>query len=70
VRVIGVGWVGLYVSIVLWFVQIRVHNIRTWHKNDLHVSNSNLCSYKKGAHYAWIKFFNTLPSTIKSYIMI
>jgi hypothetical protein len=28
--------------------------------------NANLTSYQKGAYYAGIKLFNTLPSSIKS----
>jgi hypothetical protein len=36
------------------------------HKHDLHQPSANLTSYQKGACYAGIKLFNTLPDSIKS----
>jgi hypothetical protein len=38
----------------------------TRHKHDLHMLNVNLVSYQKGAYYAEIKLFSTLPSSIKN----
>jgi hypothetical protein len=43
-----------------------IHNINTRHKHDLHQLSANLTSYQKGAYYAEIKLFNSLPKSIKS----
>jgi hypothetical protein len=43
-----------------------IHSINTRHKCDLHMPHANPSSYQKGACYAGIKLFNTLPSNIKS----
>jgi hypothetical protein len=42
-----------------------IHSINTRHKHDLHQLSSNLTSYQKGAYYAGIKLFNSLPDSIK-----
>jgi hypothetical protein len=41
-------------------------SINTRHKHDLCQPSANLTSYQKGAYYAGIKKFNTLPNSIKS----
>jgi hypothetical protein len=41
-----------------------IHSLNTGHKHDLHMPNANLTSYQKGACYAGIKLFSTLPSNI------
>jgi hypothetical protein len=43
-----------------------INNINTSHKHDLHQPSANLTSYQKGAYYAGIKLFTTLPGSIKS----
>jgi hypothetical protein len=43
-----------------------IHSINTRHKHDLHQLSANLTSYQKGACYAGIKLFSTLPDKIKS----
>jgi hypothetical protein len=43
-----------------------IHNINTRHKHDLHQPSANLTSYQKGAYYAVIKLFNSIPDSIKS----
>jgi hypothetical protein len=42
-----------------------IHSINTWHKHDLHQPSTNLTSYQKGAYYAGIKLFNSLPDSIQ-----
>jgi hypothetical protein len=44
----------------------NVHNLNTRCKYDLHMPNTNLIKYQKGAYYTGIKLFNNLPPTIKS----
>jgi hypothetical protein len=43
-----------------------IHSINTGHKHDLHQPSANLTSYQKGAYYAGIKLFSTLPYSINS----
>jgi hypothetical protein len=43
-----------------------IHSINTRHKHDLHQPRTNLTSHQKGAYYAGIKLFNTLPDSIIS----
>jgi hypothetical protein len=43
-----------------------IHSINTKHKHDFHQLSTNLTSYQKGAYYAGIELFNTLPDSIKS----
>jgi hypothetical protein len=43
-----------------------IHSINTRHKHDLHQPSANLTSYQKGAYYAGIKKFSTLPDSSKS----
>jgi hypothetical protein len=43
-----------------------IHNTNIKHKHDLHMPNANLTSHQKGAYYAGIKLFITLPFNIKS----
>jgi hypothetical protein len=43
-----------------------IHNINTRYKHDLHQPSANLTSYHKGAYYAGIKLFSSLPDSIKS----
>jgi hypothetical protein len=43
-----------------------IHRINTRHKHDLHQLSSNLAIYQKGAYFAGIKLFNTLPDSVKS----
>jgi hypothetical protein len=42
-----------------------IHNINTRNNPDLHYPQSHLSVYQKGAHYAGIKVFNSLPVPIK-----
>jgi hypothetical protein len=42
-----------------------IHNISTRYRYNLHVPNTNLGKYPKGAYYSGIKIFNNLPLTIK-----
>jgi hypothetical protein len=42
-----------------------IHSINTRHKHDLRMLNADLTN-QKGAYYAGIKLFNTLPTSIKS----
>jgi hypothetical protein len=46
--------------------QTDVHSTNTRHKHDLHQPSTNLTGYQKGAYYAGIKIFNSLPDRIKS----
>jgi hypothetical protein len=50
-------------------MQILRQSLTTGHKLNLHMPNSNLASYQKGACHAGIKLFSTLPLNIKVQIM-
>jgi hypothetical protein len=43
-----------------------IHSINKRCKLDLHQPSAKLISYQKGAYYAGIKLFSTLPDSIKS----
>jgi hypothetical protein len=42
------------------------HNLDTRQRNNLHLPQSNLTIYQKGAYYSGIKIFNKLPLEIKN----
>jgi hypothetical protein len=48
------------------FQTLDIHSINIWPKHNLHQLSANLTSYQKGAYYAVIKLFSTLPGGIKS----
>jgi hypothetical protein len=43
-----------------------VHSVNTKNKNYLHRPVANLSCFQKGAHYAGIKVFNSLPPSLKT----
>jgi hypothetical protein len=43
-----------------------IHSINTRHKHDLRQPSAKLTSYQKGAYYAGIKSFSSLPDSFKS----
>jgi hypothetical protein len=45
-----------------------IHSISKRYGYNLHVSNTNLSKYKKGAYYSVVRLFNRLPPNINSLI--
>jgi hypothetical protein len=43
-----------------------IHNVNTRNRNHLHRPTANLSCFQKGAYYAGIKMFNSLPSNLIS----
>jgi hypothetical protein len=43
----------------------HIHDIKTWHNQDLFQPQSNLLLYQKGPYYSGVKLFNGLPLSIK-----
>jgi hypothetical protein len=46
-------------------MNVKIHNINTKNKLNLHLPISNLSVYQKGIYYSGIKVSNSLPSQIK-----
>jgi hypothetical protein len=44
----------------------NVHGVNTRHKHDFHQISADLTDCQKGAYYAGISLFRTLPNSIKS----
>jgi hypothetical protein len=44
----------------------HIHAVNTRNKNQLHRPIANLSCFQKGAYYAGIKLFNSLPSNLTS----
>jgi hypothetical protein len=42
------------------------HNLDTWQRNNLYLSQANLTIYQKGAYYSGIEIFNNLPVEVKN----
>jgi hypothetical protein len=46
-----------------------IHSVNTRNKNHLHRSVAILSCFQKGAHYAGIKVFSSLPPSLKKTIL-
>jgi hypothetical protein len=45
----------------------EIHNINTWHTNNLRLPRTHVSIYHKGVYNSGIKIFNSLPRNIKTY---
>jgi hypothetical protein len=42
-----------------------LYSIKTRNSYDLHLPSTHLTKYQKGVHYAWIRVFSHLPTSVK-----
>jgi hypothetical protein len=55
-------------SLNLFLDNVELYTIKRGNSYNLHPPLSHLSKYKKGVHYAGIRFFNHLPTSIKSIV--
>jgi hypothetical protein len=53
-----------------FFINSEIRSINTGHGSNLHLPLANLHIYQKGVHYSGVKIFNSLPSSIKNFMII